>query len=173
MLSVIAQDWNPTRFDLCALDVHDQPTIDKRLAYLERKTLILPLAKAHHHEAGGYRASTQGRTLYRLLGGAECHDRLKRALDSACDLPIERREAPINVGHLQVLHHIVGQPLVSTTDLLPLVDHQKQTLRSRLACLIDKGLISRTPKFNAGGNGSVNRYQPKALGDRLIRELIA
>lgn len=146
------------RVELLGRETHDKPTVDARIKYLCGKELIEARSKNHYHDLQKYQVTGQGNALNAALCGRRSSRAYKAWLDEWIELPIVKREAPINVGLLKV-HALVEQsPNITTTELLEYFPEAKQTLKGRLKWLERKGLIEKYPKFNAGGNGNPDFY---------------
>lgn len=94
---------------------------------------------------------------------------LLMALNMALALPKNEREQPINVAHIKLLLVIYHHPDIKTDELLPFFANEKPTLISRLNFLYRKKLITKLPKFNAGGNANPNYYRATHLGAQLVK----
>ncbi|MGJ8530116.1 MAG: winged helix-turn-helix domain-containing protein [Maritalea sp.] len=147
------------RFKLLERETHDKPTVDARISYLCRKSLIEPLAKAHYHTPAKYRVTELGKQVNAGLKNRCSLTAYKLWLDEWMELPIVKRETPINVGLLKVYELIRQSPYITTTQLLEHVSDSKPTLKARLKWLGRKGLIEKLPKYNAGGNGNPDYYK--------------
>ena len=175
------------RFGARALDGHDQPTVDARLAYLRAKGLVRPSARSTYREAARHRPTPTGRLLVARLAGPRPTAALLAALDRACALPIGRREAPATAGHLAVLARVALEPEVPLVAIVgttcpgmacsgpegfgPTDLGTKPTVRSRLRWLERRGLVECGSGLEPDGANAPNRYRASPAGRALVEAL--
>jgi len=159
------------RFELLDRETHDKPTVDARIKYLRNKDLITATQKGAYHDSAKFCVTSLGASINNALQGQRSPDLYKCWLDHWIDLPIKKREAPVNVGLLKVYALIESNPDITTTDLLEHFPGSKPTLTSRLKWLRNKKLIKQYPKYNAGGAGNPAYYRVNKHQTRLGAEV--
>lgn len=152
--------------------VHKKPTVDKRLAYLVSKSLVNLESTEKYHDRGTYQSTDLGVALYAQFKQRKSYRALMDALEHTTHLSIEKREEPINVGHIKVLFAVYQEPKREISSLVRFCNESRSTTWSRCAFLEKKGLVKKYPRFNQGGHGSPSHYSVTKNGTALIEKFL-
>lgn len=163
--------------ELDRYEIHDQSdaresTVDKRIEYLLRHELIQKTGpKERYRDRYEYEGTDAGIYLIRTWQRERSVTELIDAFQTAIAMTQGSRESSINVALLYVLKLIVSERASVVAELMPLCNHNRKSLKTRLKNLVNRRLLVRDVEFNMGGNTHGTIYSATALGRRLVEEL--